>query len=427
VSRRATAAALAVLVLGFAATLWVGPWSDERVSDLFVYRQAAEPMLHGQLPYRDVFLEYPPLAAPVIALPGLAGTGEDAYRLAFAGLALALAAALVLLCGSLAARTGGDRRKAMLAAALAPLLCGAMIRTHFDLAPVALTLGALLLLCKGRPRLGLAVLGLGAMTKGFPLAAAPAALAWVAARDGRRTAAGAAVALVLAMAVPAALALAAAPGGAWDAVRYQLERPVQIESTPAQVLRALDGLGLGHARSVNSHRSDGLEHPASGAVTGAFAALLLVALALFAVAAGRAPPDARRLVLASLASVTAFAALGKVLSPQYMMWLVPLMALAFAWRMQAIAATAAAAIALTLVEFPSRYFDLVDREAFPVAVVVVRDALLLVLLALAGRRLLGGHQQLLDRRSAPVGGGLHDHGVEPGILVRRLEADVGER
>jgi glycosyl transferase family 87 len=427
VSRRAAAAALAVLVLGFAATLWVGPWSDERVSDLFVYRQAAEPVLHGQLPYRDVFLEYPPLAAPVIALPGLAGTGEDAYRLAFAGLTLALAAAVVLLCGALAARTGGDPRKAMLAAALAPLLCGAMIRTHFDLAPVVLTLGALLLLCRGLPRLGLAVLGLGAMTKGFPLVAVPAAIAWVGARDGRRTAAGAAVALVLAMALPGALALAASPDGAWNAVRYQLERPVQIESTPAQVLRALDALGLGHARSVNSHRSDGLEHAASGAVTGAFAGLLLVVLTLFAVAAGRAPPDARGLVLASLASVAAFAAFGKVLSPQFMIWLVPLMALAFAWRMQAIAATAAGAIALTLVEFPSRYFDLVDREPFPVTVVVVRDALLLVLLALAGRRLFGGHQQLLDRRSAPVGPGLDEHGVEPGILVRRLEADVGER
>jgi hypothetical protein len=223
------------------------------------------------------------------------------------------------------------------------------------------------------------------------------------------------------------LALAASPDGAWAALRYHLERPVQIESLPAQVLRALDGLGLGHARSVNSYRSDGLEHPASGAVTGVFVGLLLSLLAFFAAAAGRAPPDARRLVLASLASVAAFAALGKVLSPQFMIWLVPLMALAFAWRMNALAATAAAAIALTLVEFPSRYFDLVDRRPFPVAVVAVRDALLLALLALAGRRLFGGYQQLVDRRGTPVGSGLDEHRVEPGILVGRLEPDVRER
>jgi uncharacterized membrane protein len=73
-----------------------------------------------------------------------------------------------------------------------------MIRTHFDLAPVVVTLGALALLCRGNPRLGLAVLGLGAMIKGFPLIAAPAALAWVAAREGRRIALSAAAALALA-------------------------------------------------------------------------------------------------------------------------------------------------------------------------------------------------------------------------------------
>jgi hypothetical protein len=398
-SRRSAALALAVLVLGFAATLLVEPWSDQRVNDLYVYRQAAAPMLHGQLPYREVFFEYPPLAAPVIALPGLAGTGEHAYRLAFAALALLLAAAVVLLCGALARRTGGDPRRAMLAAALAPLLCGAMIRTHFDLAPVALTLAALLLVCTGRSRAGLAVLGLGAMTKGFPLAAAPAALAWVGAREGRRSALGAAAALALAIAVPAGAALAISPHGALDAVRYQLDRPVQVESAPAQVLRVLDGVGLGEATSVNNHRSDGLEHPAAGAVSAAFTVLLLAALALLAAAAARGRPDERRLVLSGLASVVAFAALGRVLSPQFMIWVVPLLALAFAWRAYAIAAASAAAILLTFVEFPSRYFDLVARQPFPTAVVALRDATLLALLALAARELRPIRAPSLSRRA----------------------------
>jgi hypothetical protein len=176
---RAAPAALILLAAGWAATLWLSPWSDERVNDLFVYRVFADPVLAGGLPYRDAFLEYPPLAAPAIALPGLFGTGEEIFRAAFAGWTLLLAAAVVLLCGALAARTGGDARRALLAAALTPLLCGALVRTHFDLAPVALLLGALVLLVGGRPRSGMALLGLAAMTKGFPLVAAPVALAWL--------------------------------------------------------------------------------------------------------------------------------------------------------------------------------------------------------------------------------------------------------
>jgi Glycosyltransferase family 87 len=395
--RRAAPVALALLAGGWALTLWVMPWSDERVNDLFVYRSYAEPVLAGALPYRDVFSEYPPLASAAIAIPGLAGTGAESFRLAFAGWTLLLAAAVVLLCGALAAHTGGDHRRAVLAAALAPLLCGALLRTRFDLAPVALTLAALLLLCTGRPRSGLAVLGLGAMTKLFPLLIAPVALAWLAGRGLRREAWQGAAALVAVLAALCAAAVAASPDGALAAVRYHLERPVQIESSPALVLLALDGLGLDEVHAVESHRSDGLVHAADGFVSGIFVAGFLGVLASFALLAARRP-EARSLVLASLAVVTAVAALGKVLSPQFVIWVLPLGALAFAWRMYALAAAVAAAAILTQVEFPSRYFDLVAREPFPVAVVAARNALLLAALVLVVRALQPRRQeQLLDR------------------------------
>ena len=410
-------AALLLLAGGWAATLWLAPWSDERVNDLFVYRVFAEPVLGGGLlPYRDAFLEYPPLAVPAIAVPGLLGTGEEIFRAAFAGWTLLLAAAVVLLCGALAARTGGDARRALLAAALMPLLCGALVRTHFDLAPVALLLGALLLVVGGRPRSGMALLGLAAMTKGFPLVAAPVALAWLARRVDRRTLAQSGIALVAALALPAAAALAMSPSGAWDSITYHLERPVQVESLPASGLLLLDELGAGDADGTTSHRSDGLEHPAADAI----ALFSLVGfVAVIALLTIRAPGNARQLVLAALAAVAAFVALGKVLSPQYMLWLVPLGALAFAWRLHTLAAAVAAAAVLTQVEFPSRYFDLVDRHPFPVAVVAVRNLVLLVVLVLALRALAAAarQQQLLEGERSPVPVALDQDGVEPRVLV----------
>jgi uncharacterized membrane protein len=406
---------LLLLAVGWAATLWIAPWSDERVNDLFVYRVFADPLLGGALPYRDVFFEYPPLAAPAIALPGLFGTGEDAFRVAFAGWTFALGAAVVLLCGALAARTGGDARRALLAAAVMPLLCGAMVRTHFDLAPVALLLAALLLLSNGRPRLGMAVLGLAAMTKGFPLVTAPVALAWLATRTDRRTLAQSAAALLVALALPAAAAVAVSPGGAWDAVTYHLERPVQVESLPAGGVLLLDELGAGEADSVKSHRSDGLEHPAAGALT---VLCLIAMLGVIAAVTASARSHTRAMVLGSLAAVAAFAALGKVLSPQYMLWLVPLGALALAWRHHALAAATAAALVLTQLEFPARYFDLVDREPLPIALVAARNVALLAVLLLALRALRAArHEQLLDPHGAAVPVALDEHAVQPRVLV----------
>ncbi len=393
-------AALALLMAGWALTLWVAPWSDESVNDLLVYRGFVEPLLEGALPYRDFAFEYPPLAAPAIALPGLLGTGEESFRWAFAIWTLTAAAAVVLLCGALARATGGDPRRAMLAAALMPLLCGALVRTHFDLFPVAILLGGLLLLCRDRPRAGLAVLGLGAMTKLFPLVAVPVALAWLVARGRRREAWQGALACTATIAAVALFAIASSPDGAVDAVRYHLDRPVQIESSPALVVLGLDAAGAGEAVSVSSHRSDGLLHDAAGAVSALFAGVLVGLVVLLAARVGRTP---RELVLASLAGTIAFALFGKVLSPQFVIWTLPLGALAFAWRSYALAAAIAAAALLTQIEFPAHYFDVVEREPLALALVALRNAALLAALVLALRELQPrGQEQLLDRRRATL-------------------------
>ena len=403
--RRAALPALVLLVAGWALTLWVAPWSDERVNDLFVYRTFAEPVLAGGLPYRDVAFEYPPIAVPAIALPGIAGTGAEAFRWAFALWTLGAAVAVVFLCGALARATGGDARRAMLAAALTPLLCGALLRTHFDLFPVALLLAGLLLLCRGRPRAGLAVLGLGAMTKLFPLVAVPVALAWLVARGRRREAWRGALACAAAIAVVAGAAFAASPDGALDAVRYHLDRPVQIESSPALVLLGLDAAGAGEAKSVSSHRSDGVVHPAGDAVTSLFMTALVALVALLcAGAAGRRGAERalggrRELVIASLAACIGFALLGKVLSPQYVIWVLPLGALAFAWRLHALAAVVLLAALLTQIEFPAHYFDVVAREPPAIGLVALRNLALAAVIALSVRELQPRrHEELLDRR-----------------------------
>lgn len=383
-------AALALLTAGFVVTLLVAPWSDAPYTDLPIYRADAHAMLDGALPYRDFGFEYPPLAAPLLALPGLVGTGEQEYRLAFAALALALGAAVVLLTGALAERTDGDRRVALIVAACAPLLMGALIRSRFDLAPVALTLAALLLLCKGRPRLGFAVLGAGAMTKGFPLVVAPVALAWLVARGERRGAAQSAAVLAATVAAVCGLAVAVSPHGARGAVSYHLDRPVQIESTPATAVLTLNALGLGEARTEESYRSMGVRHPAAGAAAALFTVLLAGAVAILtagAAAGGQEPPGPRALVIASLGAVTAFAAFGKVLSPQFLIWVVPLAALAFAWRMYALAAAATAAIVLTSVEFPALYAQVVQLDPWVLALVAARNAILIGVVVLAVRAL----------------------------------------
>ena len=98
-------------------------------------------------------------------------------------------------------------------------------------------------------------------------------------------------------------------------------------------------------------------------------------------------PGVRELVIASLAACAAFALFGKVLSPQFVIWVLPLGALAFAWRMHALAATVALVAVMTQVEFPAHYFDVVAREPLAIALVVVRNLALAAVIALSLREL----------------------------------------
>ena len=90
--------------------------------------------------------------------------------------------------------------------------------------------------------------------------------------------------------------------------------------------------------------------------------------------------EVRHLVLCGFAAVLAFVALGKVLSPQFMIWLAPFAAICAAWRLYVPALLCTGAFVLTLVEFPGRYFDLVHEENGIVLLVALRNALLVAAL-----------------------------------------------
>ena len=82
--------------------------------------------------------------------------------------------------------------------------------------------------------------------------------------------------------------------------------------------------------------------------------MLLVAALARVVALAAREGTVRHLGLCAFAALLAFVTLGKVFSPQYVIWLAPFAALAWAWRARAVGVPGAA-IVLTHVEFPSRY------------------------------------------------------------------------
>lgn len=85
--------------------------------------------------------------------------------------------------------------------------------------------------------------------------------------------------------------------------------------------------------------------------------IVAVLVALLAFARGTAAPE--RLLLAVAATVTGLVAFGRVLSPQYLVWLVPLVAMTAPRRAAPAWGLLALALGLTQVWFPGRFFEVV--------------------------------------------------------------------
>jgi hypothetical protein len=379
------------LFVGSWTVLHVGFYRHKQILDTPVYQRYGNAIADGKVPYRDFEVEYPPGALPVFALPGLAEPGHDqqvsdGFRRAFE--------TLMWLCGAaalfaMAITLGALRRRAaaiwgaLAFAALAPLALGSVLLSRFDLWPAAIVAAALAALVAGRLRIGHALLGLGIAAKLYPAVLVPLAVAHVWRREGRREAL---VCLGLAAGVAAAIFIpfvALSPGGVWHSVSVQLGRPLQVESLgSALLLAAHHAVGLG-VTGETSHGSQNLAGGGADAVAIASTVVQAAALVWIWAAFARGAAGREALVRSSAAALCAFVALGKVLSPQFLIWLIPVVPLVRGRRGLWAAGLLATALVLTQLWFPFRYFRLaLDFEPGLSWLLLARDLVLVALAAL---------------------------------------------
>jgi hypothetical protein len=388
----ATFAAI-VLFIGSWALLHVGFYEDKQILDTPVYQHYGNLIADGKIPYRDFAVEYPPGALPMFALPGLAKPGHDqdvteGFRRSFQSLMWTCGAIAI---GAMAFVLRSLRRSrvnvwgALVFAALAPLLLGSVILSRFDLWPAALVAVALAALVSGRVRTGHVLLGLGITAKLYPAVLLPVGLAFVWRQRGRRETF---VCAALALAVVAVIFLPfviLSPGGVWDSLRTQLDRPLQVESLGSALLLAAHHIvGVG-VTPETSHGSQNLAGSAADEM--AIAAVVVQGLALLWIwiSFARGPGTREGFVRSAAASLCAFVAFGKVLSPQFLIWLIPVVPLVRGRRGLAAGSLLAVALALTQIWFPFRYFRLaLHFEEGLSWLLLARDLTLVAIAALLG-------------------------------------------
>jgi hypothetical protein len=358
-------------------------YSSGVYGDVRAYGAKVERMFQGELPYRDVAIEYPPGSVPFTLVPGLiVGTGPG-YRLAFT-LEMILVDALGLYAAWRLARAADrGRRRIPVAYTLGMVVIGPLLVLRFDLIPAVCVLLAAALAAEGRAGPSAAALGYGAAAKLFPAVLAPLlVLGLVPAEGWRRSLRRTVPPFLIASAVPMVPALFISASGTLGSLLYHVRRGVQIESLPANLIdiahlafgvgaRSVYGFG---AYDLHSNLSGPMKLVSTAATVAALAGAAWVVWRRSAASGGLGPADWAG---AFAIGVFAFVLPTRVLSPQYLVWLAaPMAGLADRRSGRQAMWMLAAAAALSQVEFPFRYTQLRHLDWIDISVLTCRNLLL---------------------------------------------------
>ncbi|MGW6908518.1 glycosyltransferase 87 family protein [Streptomyces sp. NPDC054940] len=361
-----------VILLLFVFKVYVFPGPDVTSDVSVIYQGWYEVLRTGTFPLDDVTWQYPPAAALAILSPALVFWLD--YPSAFFVLAFAadLAALLLLLYAGL--RPGRTLRGAWVWVVGVPLL-GPTVYARYDVMVTAVAVAALLAGAR-HPRLMGALTAFGAMLKVWPvllLVAARKRLAW-----GWAALTAGALAAVFALAMP----------GAFAFLTFQRDRGTEVESLGSLVFHVARQYGWDGQVLLNYGSVEFLG-PYVDVVSTAALALSGLAFGWLLLWRLRARMfHAHTLADAAFVAVLMFVTTSRVISPQYMVWLVGLAAVCLCFRdsrMGLPVVLVLAACFVTVLEFPVWFANVVASDARGITLLFLRNGLLVLATLLAAR------------------------------------------
>jgi uncharacterized membrane protein len=346
-------------------------------------------------------MEYPPGALAVFLPPEV--FGSEHYNAAFKALMTLCGAATIVVVALLLVRLGATRTHlwaALALLALSPIALGPISLNTYDAWPALLTVAALALLAAAAPVAAFAVLGLAFAAKLYPVVLVLPASIFVWRTLGRSAALRSLAAFVAVAAVLVVPFLALAPHGLLESFRAQAGRSLQVESLGGSLLGVADRLGW-YSATVVHRTGHTISYDLVGSLPRAIGVMSSVLQVLAVVGVSwlylRRRDDLMRLAAAFAAMVAGFLAFTRFFSPQYLVWLIPLVVLLqpLEWVLTA------AALVLAQVWF-FHYRDVFALGGY-IWLVALRDLIVLALfLVLLRRCAVEDEHSVLLEDEAPV-------------------------
>jgi hypothetical protein len=346
--------------------------------DVRLFYRYATAVVHGKIPHRDFNLEYPIFALPFFVLPRLVSSDFNTFKSLFAGEMLVVNALTVCLVARAVERRSGAQRVLPVLTwyTLFFLLMARFVTTRFD--PLAMALGFSSSYWwfsnPSRSVLAGVAAGVGALVKVVPALVGLQGMIWENSAPGKRRGRGT-LAFVSVLAVGAMCWLAIGGRRSFDMIRFHLERGIEVGSVYASgALLAGQIVGV-PCPIVNGYGCRNLGGACAPPLARIATVLQVSVLGLILWHYRRT--GFRDGLACSAALVFAFVTLGKVLSPQFLIWLIPFAAVTGG---NAVRSMFLASCILTAIVYSFRFEEFIDMNIFELIANNIRNVLLILIL-----------------------------------------------
>lgn len=374
-----------------------GIYGTEGNPDTIRYFNYSLGIMQGQLPYRDFTVEYPPLALVFFTLPCLVASNLDMYQYVFAAQILFFDLLGLFLISALSRRLGFHLAGTLAIYTLALLAIGPILINRYDLIPAIMVLVSLYAFSQNKHKLSWAILAVGMMTKIYPAIMAPIFLLYyLRHRQYRRIIIGMSTfAITTAIIITPWLVLS--PDGFWHSFSYQAQRGLQLESTYSSFLLLGHTLGITSVCVEEVFRVQTVVSPLADMLATISPIIVMLSAAVVywlfynsqrvktkieSPTSSITRPNIADITNYSFLVILTFMLTNKVFSPQFIIWLYPLVPLiAGQWRHASWPVFLLVGV-LTYYIFPQHYDELIQGNFKMIAVLLSRNVLLIALACL---------------------------------------------
>ncbi|MDD3735513.1 MAG: glycosyltransferase 87 family protein [Candidatus Pacebacteria bacterium] len=375
-----------ILIIYLIFLIWLNFNGDNNLeSDVKLYFSYAQKIFDGQIPYKDFNVVYPPLSLIFFILPYFFAKNFSSYRFAFGLETIIIFILTIWIISEFAKKINKNSIKTIIEFLIILFPISLLVIERYDIFPSFLVLLSFYLFYSKKYYLSAFTFACSFLTKLYPIIFLPFLFFYLLKKENTKIGINFGLTFVfsiLAILSPFFLLSVGPSESYFYSFTYHLNRSLHIESFWGSLILLLQktNLKIFQTKTIYPYGSWDLSSPLADNLSKISTPIILIFLILllyyFLKEDFNEENSFEKLLRYNITSLLVFVSFNKVLSPQFLIWIIPLFVILSSKKEKFVLFLATLP---TLIIYPIIYKNILEKSPFAISILFLRNILLVYL------------------------------------------------